>query len=674
MRNTKLNLCRGVIVLLFISLRASAQQPNWTQQYPDVKERLTAMAKYGKDLIKRQQYDQAAGLFNQCVKLSQQASLDSFTTWDLILLGTAYRFRAHYDSAFYYFGQARRIAVEKKLIGLQASIQIESYTIFNRLGKQDSSDAVIGRMKELIPELDSNSSERAKIEMYMGHNDKHRARYTEALDHYYKSLRIATYLKDSANEGSIYVSLANVLVLLGQSDKALSYHQLAANLFTRTGRKFELVNEYLNMADLYITSSQLDSGELYVRKALPIIEILKDKSYFSNAYLDLGYIYARRKRFEESKGYFLQAIGYCQAVSNDVALMDAYQGMAEMYMADHKPTLAQPYIEKHLLLARQENNKEEVMEATWDLAENEDALHHYQKAYEFLKIYATSKDSAYTESSAKSMAEMESKYQAEKKEKEIALLKKDQQLDRLNLQKQKNFQLVAVIFLVLLFLIAFLMVNRYRIIQRARRLIDMERMRNTIARDLHDDIGSTLTSINILSKVALRQQAEHDNPMETSMIKIKDRSSAIMESMSDIVWAINPRHDTIELMIFRIKEFAAEILEPLNINYAFQQEGNFSAVKLDMEKRRDFYLLCKEAINNAAKYSGCCNLIIHLKQEQRWLRLEIRDDGIGFNESEIKNGNGLVNMRGRASSMNAGIRIESSTGNGTTINVDVPIT
>ncbi len=275
MRNTKLNLCPGVIVLLFISLRGSAQQPNWLQQYPDTKERLTAMAKYGKDLIKKQQYDQAIDIFNQGLKGAQGASLDSFASWNLTLLGTAYRFRAHYDTAFYYFGQARRIAVEKKLIGLQASIQIESYTIFNRLGKQDSCDAVIGRMKELIPELDSNTSERAKIEMYMGHNDKHKARYTEALDHYYKSLRIAIYLKDSANEGSIYVSLANVLVLLGQSDKALSYHRLAANLFTLAGRKFELVNEYLNMGDLYITFSQLDSAELYVRKALPIIEILK---------------------------------------------------------------------------------------------------------------------------------------------------------------------------------------------------------------------------------------------------------------------------------------------------------------------------------------------------------------------------------------------------------------
>jgi two-component system sensor histidine kinase UhpB len=663
----------SVIILLIISLRGSAQQPNWQQQYPDVKERLTAMAKYGKDLVKRQQYEQAIVVFNQCLKISKQASLDSFASWDLTLLGTACRFRGRFDTAFDYFGQAKKIAEQKKYTGLQAAVQIEYYTIFNRLGKLDSCDAVVGRMIELIPELDSNSTERAKIEMYLGHNDKHKAKYTEALDHYYKSARISIYLKDSANEGSIYVSLANVLVLLGQSEKALSYHHLAANLFTLTGRRFELVVEYLNIADLYITSNRLDSGEYNVRKALTIIEAINDKTYFSNAYLDLGYIYERRHRFAESKEYFLQAIRFSKASASDISLLNSYQGMAEMYMADHQPSLAQPYIEKHLQLAKQQGDKEEIMEATWDLAENENALHHYQKAYEYQKLFATYKDSAYTESTAKSMAEMEAKYQGEKKEKEIGLLKKDQQLSRLSLQKQKNFQLGAVVFLILLLLIAFLVINRYRIIQRTRRLIDMERMRNTIARDLHDDIGSTLTSINILSKVALRQQNDNDNPMGTSMIKIKDRSSAIMESMSDIVWAINPHHDTIELMIFRIKEFAAEMLEPLNITYTFKEEGNFSMIKLDMEKRRDFYLLCKEAINNAAKYSGCGNLFIHLKQDQRYLRLEIKDDGKGFNETEIRSGNGLANMRGRASSMKAGIRIESSLGKGTSISLDVPI-
>jgi two-component system, NarL family, sensor histidine kinase UhpB len=663
----------SVALLLVTFLRLSAQQPDWNQ-YPDVKQKLYAIRKYGMDLVKKQQYDQAIIAFGTGLRISQQASLDSFAAANYSLLGTTYRYKTRYDSAFYYLDKAGKIAVQNKYIGLQASILIESFSIFNRTGKSDSAAAVINRMKEILPLLDSNSSESAKIEMYLGHDDKHKAKYSDALEHYYRSLRIANNLKDSVNEGNIYISLANVLVLLGQQDKALFYHQQAADLFTHMGRRYELVNEFLNIADMYITSNQLDSGENYVRRALVIVGEMKNKSYLPNAYLDLGYIYDQRKRFKESKEYFTQAINFSIAAANDVSLMDSYQGMGEMYMADHKPALAAPFLEKHLALAKQQENREEIIEASRNLAENENAMQHFEKAYEYQKIYNTYKDSAYTESTAKSMAEMESKYQSEKREKEIALLKKDQLLNNLNLEKQKDFQLGAIIFLTLLLLIGFLVINRYRVIQRTKRLIDMERMRNTIARDLHDDIGSTISSINILSKVALQQHTHGDIPMGTSIQKIKDRSESIMESMSDIVWAINPHHDTIEQMIFRMKEFAAEILEPLNIKYTFKEEGVFLAVKLNVEKRKDFYLLFKEAVNNAAKYSGCHNVWINLKQELRHLRLRIEDDGRGFNADEIKNGNGLVNMRRRADSMKGTIQIDSSSGRGTRIIVEVPLT
>ena len=673
MANTGINRCLSIALLLLLFLDVSAQQPDWNQ-YADVKERLSAIRKYGMDLIKKQQYDQALNTFSTGLKISQQASLDSFTAANYSLLGTSYRYKNRFDSAFYYLDKAGKIAGQKKYIGLQAYILLESYAIFNRTGKPDSAAAAINRMKEILPQLDSNSSESGKIEMYLGHDDKHKTKYAEALEHYYRSLRIANKLKDSVSEGNIYESLANVMVLLGQQDKAFSYHQQAAELFTLTGRRYELVIEFLNLADMYITSSQLDSGEIYVRKALVIMEAMKNKSYLPNAYLDLGYIYEQRKRFNESKDYFTQAINFSIASSNDVSLMDSYQGMGEMYMADHKPTMAAPFLEKHLALAKHQGNMEEIIEASRNLAENENAMKHFEKAYGYQKIYNTYKDSAYTESTAKSMAEMESKYQSEKKEKEIALLKKDQLLNNLNLEKQKDFQLGAIVFLFLLLLIGFLVINRYRVIQRTKRLIDMERMRNTIARDLHDDIGSTISSINILSKVALQQHTHGDSPIGTSIQKIKDRSESIMESMSDIVWAINPHHDTIEQLIFRLKEFAAEMLEPLNIKYTFREEGNFLAVKLDVEKRKDFYLLFKEAVNNAAKYSGCRNVFIILKHELKFLHLKIEDDGKGFDQAGIKNGNGLVNMRRRADSMKGTIHIDSSSGRGTRIVVEVPLT
>jgi two-component system, NarL family, sensor histidine kinase UhpB len=227
--------------------------------------------------------------------------------------------------------------------------------------------------------------------------------------------------------------------------------------------------------------------------------------------------------------------------------------------------------------------------------------------------------------------------------------------------------------LLLLILIAILFVNRYRILHKIRRAAEMEKMRNGIARDLHDDIGSTLTSINVLSNVALLPQEKEEATMRANMQKIRDRSSAIMESMGDIVWAINPQNDTMEQLLFRMKEFAVEILEPLNINYQFEEQGDFPTLKLDIRKRKDFYLLFKEALNNAAKYSRCQNLQIRFIQKQQKLLMEIIDDGTGFVEKEVRNGNGLNNMRERAASMAGEIRIDPQVGKGTRISVDLPI-
>jgi two-component system, NarL family, sensor histidine kinase UhpB len=670
------------------ALSHSATSTNTTSNnYTTLKERLAAIRTSGGAMIKKQEYDRAIPVLLNGLAISRQAMqssklefpdrgqtvLDSFTCSFYYQLGLAYRSKVNYDSALFYLAMAQKIADPMNLSVLRAAIHIEYYAIYNRLGKGDSATAAIHRLKDLLPRLDSNSAESGKIEMYLGHDEKHHSKYADALEHYYKALRIFSRQKDSVNEGNVYVSLANSLLYIGQKAKALEYHRQAADLFTLMGRRNELLTELLNITDLYYTSDSLDLAMAAIKKAIPIVEEMHDKNLQPYVYMSLGNIYKRRRNFKQAEFYFSRSITIGEGTGNTLSLMQAYQGLGEMYMFEKQPVKAQPYLEKHLDLARQAKSMEEVTEATWNLSENEYALHHYEKAYQYQKLYSTYRDSAYNKSSIGSMAEMETKYQAEKKEKEILLLKKDQQLAQLSLQKQKNIQIVAIVFFLLLVLIGFLVVNRYRIIHRAKRLLDMEKMRNSIARDLHDDIGSTLTSINILSKVSLQQHLNGETPMSINMQKIKDRSSAIMESMGDLVWTINPQNDTIEQMIYRMKEFTAEILEPLNINYTFKEGGDFSAIKLDIRKRKDFYLLFKEAINNAAKYSHCKNLVIELKQDQHCLRLNVSDDGTGFNEGEVRNGNGLRNMRGRAAAMQGGILIDAAKGRGTRIAVDVPI-
>ncbi|HEY3402530.1 MAG TPA: two-component regulator propeller domain-containing protein, partial [Ohtaekwangia sp.] len=199
-----------------------------------------------------------------------------------------------------------------------------------------------------------------------------------------------------------------------------------------------------------------------------------------------------------------------------------------------------------------------------------------------------------------------------------------------------------------------------------------EQIRSKVARDLHDDMGSTLSSIKIMSNIAL----EKNDPVtaQTYLKSIRQNANTMQESMSDMVWAINPENDTLEKVIFRMKEFAAEILEPLDIQYEFIEDGDFAHARMDLNMRKDFFLIFKEAVNNAAKYSQCKKLTIELVFYARGIILRIRDDGKGFDTTLSPTGNGLKNMNQRAKNIQATIQIESVPGEGTSILLKTPIT
>jgi two-component system sensor histidine kinase UhpB len=195
----------------------------------------------------------------------------------------------------------------------------------------------------------------------------------------------------------------------------------------------------------------------------------------------------------------------------------------------------------------------------------------YERALYYFREHKALTDSVEGNEVLLQLKELEEQYQNEKHQQEIELLKKDQELQALALSRERtNVALIAFALLSVL-IISILLVNRYRVKNRANRMIEMERMRNTIARDLHDDIGSTLSSINIMSQLALNGNG---NSSQQHLKKIATHSAQMMENMSDIVWSINPKNDLAEQMVFKMKEFAAEILEPAGINYSFHVEDS----------------------------------------------------------------------------------------------------
>ncbi len=221
-------------------------------------------------------------------------------------------------------------------------------------------------------------------------------------------------------------------------------------------------------------------------------------------------------------------------------------------------------------------------------------------------------------------------------------------------------------------LLAFL-VERYRV----ARLLELERVRTRIATDLHDDIGASLSRIAILSEVAKQQTAGGRKEIGGTLTEVADSARGLVDSMSDIVWSIDPRRDNLKDVVQRVRGFASDVLEPNRIEWELDAPPDIENIKLPPEERRHLFLIFKEAINNVARHSGCTLVRLSLAISDRRLTADINDDGRGFDAGELssssRGGNGLVNMRRRAAEVGGDVDIDSAPGRGTHISFRFPL-
>ncbi len=207
---------------------------------------------------------------------------------------------------------------------------------------------------------------------------------------------------------------------------------------------------------------------------------------------------------------------------------------------------------------------------------------------------------------------------------------------------------------------------------RFQRLLEMERMRTRIAADLHDDIGANLTRISLLSEVANQQTTVGNGTMLTSIADIARESVA---SMNDIVWAISPDHDRLRDLTRRMRQHAEEIFATLDIDLDFQGLTDDADQKLSVGIRRDVLLIFKEAVNNAARHANSQTVEIAFRFEDSMLALRVKDDGKGFDPTNIdQDGHGLRSMKSRAVGLGGTLTVDSSISGGTTVNFSLPLT
>ncbi|NNE90906.1 MAG: hypothetical protein HKN23_04605 [Verrucomicrobiales bacterium] len=207
---------------------------------------------------------------------------------------------------------------------------------------------------------------------------------------------------------------------------------------------------------------------------------------------------------------------------------------------------------------------------------------------------------------------------------------------------------------------------------RIRRRADIEALRQQIASDLHDDIGSNLSSIALLAELGF-DEAEEPNLSREEFGEIKRTADKTIESMRDIVWLIRPGEETWKQMISRFRETAAKLLRAHV--YQFNLRGSVNDERLPLDFKRDLFLIYKEVLNNIVKHAEAHRVHIEVDTRKSKLNLIVTDDGKGFNnlDQEFREGNGLKNLRMRAQHIGANLKVKSALGEGTTVHLTAPM-
>ncbi|MBK7258770.1 MAG: hypothetical protein IPI01_13430 [Ignavibacteriae bacterium] len=218
---------------------------------------------------------------------------------------------------------------------------------------------------------------------------------------------------------------------------------------------------------------------------------------------------------------------------------------------------------------------------------------------------------------------------------------------------------------------------------RVNKLLEIERIRTSIASDLHDDIGSTLTEIALYSDVGLRSLRQHHEgapltdeeraKLSSLLGEIGTTSRSLIDAMNDIVWSIDPRNDSFEFLLLRIRMHATKMLEAKGINYDIDIPASLASLRLPLASRRRLFLIYKEAINNVLRHAQASRVSLALRREGRMLTMSIVDNGTGFDPGKGGRGNGLHNMQTRARSIGGALSITSTPGLGTTVTLHVGI-
>lgn len=467
-------------------------------------------------------------------------------------------------------------------------------------------------------------------------------------------------------QARIYSIISSIYIAQQQYTHALAEGRKALDLFRKDSNQVMVATTYDDFGMIYLQMKQLDSALHYTRLAVEIGEETKDYNDLSTYYLGLAQVYLEKGENANAKKYVLKSIQMGKDQQNNSQLISSHKLLAGIYLKEgnlaaslQAATMASSYITSEAELAAQQD-------VAALLAEIYAAMGDEKNAYKYLSLSSRLKDSVMQGQYAETVAKLQSSFQLKERDKEILLLAKDKELQQQKLTRQKGFIIASSAVALLALGGIWLLMNQNKLKQRMKEL----ELRNQIAADLHDEVGSSLSSIHLLSQMAA--QPANVTIQKNILDRMSVNAKETMEKMSDLVWAIKPEESEGTNLRQRMEIFAYEICGTKNIVLDLQLD-KLNTKDLNMEQRKNMYLIFKEALNNAVKYSGTEKIHVSAVNGGNLLTMIVRDEGRGFDDKIVSRGNGLDNIRERALSIGGQLGITSVPGKGTEVMLQIPL-
>ncbi|RMA57248.1 tetratricopeptide repeat-containing sensor histidine kinase [Ulvibacter antarcticus] len=616
------------------------------------------------------------GLFSSIIFAQNKTDLT-------ILLEKAFKIQ---DSSEYYFSAARKLVTTKSD---SANYLYYKFYSVNRKNMVDSSLFYSNRVTSLLQDLDSlNRLRKVYYDTHRIYLNK--GNYEEALNGIQLALSAAERLKDTA------------MISLHNSDKAIIYHdfedykkgvEYGKKAYSIMDRATNKNYKYLIIANNtiginYDDWKKPDSALFYHYKNLELLKKVDDSAYYGFVFNNIGNTLLKAKKYSEAKKIINRSLVLNKIRNGDYNLATNYTNLATIAYEEGDYKLAK----SHFLEANNFAQKSKSIEKIRDVLQQEAWFYKktgdFKRSLEKQEEFYVLRDSIFNDERAQKVVELETKYETEKKERDLAQSRANLAERELEVE-QKNTMLFGSLGIIVVFgLVGYLFYNQQKL--KHRQLVKesalktalaqietqnrLQEQRLRISRDLHDNIGSQLTFI-ISSIDSLKYGLKDANDKVSSKLtSISEFTTQTIYELRDTIWAMNKNEISWQDLQVRISNFVENARKADDkVAFTFWVDKNISEdVRFTSMQGMNVYRIIQEAMNNALKYANASKISVSISEENEVFNIEIIDDGAGFDTS-LKNGNGLNNIKKRTADLKGNLSIESNNGVGTHIKVSFSI-